>query len=218
MYLLGYSEATISRILDALESRGYRDPVTIVRNMEVETTHPFQTGGIPATTRDWKDVHFDLDRGKCILAAANPVTKWKVFEFFEKNCGIRRIDYASLSHASTVIASTVKQEEGSFVEPGAVIASYAKLGFSSYINRNCSIGHHAEIGDFVMTGPGCHIAGHCRIGNSVKLGIGALVFDHVSIGENSIIGGGSLVNRDIPANVMAWGNPCKVIRKIETNE
>lgn len=54
-----------------------------------------------------------------------------------------------------------------------------------------------------------------HIGNNVWLGEGVKVLKGVSIGENSVIGAGSIVVKDIPSNVIAAGNPCKVIKKIE---
>jgi acetyltransferase-like isoleucine patch superfamily enzyme len=52
------------------------------------------------------------------------------------------------------------------------------------------------------------------IGNRVWLGINSVVLKGVSIGENSVIGANSVVTKSIPANVIAAGNPCKVIRNI----
>jgi len=52
------------------------------------------------------------------------------------------------------------------------------------------------------------------IGDNVWLGYGVKVLKGVSIGENSLIGAGSIVTRDIPANVVAAGNPCKVIKNL----
>ena len=45
-----------------------------------------------------------------------------------------------------------------------------------------------------------------------------MILPGVSIGDNSIIGGGSVVTKDIPANVIAVGNPCKVIRELTEDE
>lgn len=53
-----------------------------------------------------------------------------------------------------------------------------------------------------------------NIGDNVWLGGGAIVLPGVIIGENSIIGAGAVVTRDIPANVMAVGNPARVIKQI----
>ncbi|MGG0464572.1 sugar O-acetyltransferase [Priestia aryabhattai] len=88
------------------------------------------------------------------------------------------------------------------------------------------------IGDDVLFGPrvGIYTANHVTdpevrakgdayalpitIGNKVWLGANVIVNPGVTIGENSIIGSGSVVTQDIPSNVVAVGNPCKVIKKI----
>lgn len=53
-----------------------------------------------------------------------------------------------------------------------------------------------------------------RIERNVWIGAGVIVLPGVTIGENSVIGAGSLVNKDIPANVVAVGTPCRVLREI----
>ncbi|MCQ5053042.1 sugar O-acetyltransferase, partial [Bacteroides fragilis] len=53
-----------------------------------------------------------------------------------------------------------------------------------------------------------------RVGNNVWIGAQVFVLPGVTIGDNTVIGAGSVVNRDIPANVIAAGNPCSVIREI----
>lgn len=57
-----------------------------------------------------------------------------------------------------------------------------------------------------------------NIGNNVWIGAGAIILPGVSIGDNSVIGAGSVVTKDIPANVVAVGNPCKVLREIDEND
>jgi len=56
------------------------------------------------------------------------------------------------------------------------------------------------------------------IGNTVWIGGGAIVLPGVTIGENSVIGAGSVVTHDIPANVVAAGNPCQILREISVDE
>ena len=53
-----------------------------------------------------------------------------------------------------------------------------------------------------------------RIGKNCWLGAGVLVMPGVTIGDNSVIGAGSVVTKDIPANVVAVGNPCRVLREL----
>ncbi len=95
---------------------------------------------------------------------------------------------------------------------------------------------HIFIGDGTMIGPNCVIAtaGHpidpelrekqlqynipVHIGKNCWLGAGVLVMPGVTIGDNTVIGAGSVVTKDIPADVVAVGNPCKVLRKIGEND
>lgn len=57
-----------------------------------------------------------------------------------------------------------------------------------------------------------------HIGNNVWIGANSVILPGVNIGDNSVIGAGSVVTKYIPANVIAVGNPCKVLRKIDEND
>ena len=56
------------------------------------------------------------------------------------------------------------------------------------------------------------------IGKNVWIGAGVIVLPGVNIGDNSVIGAGSVVTKDIPENVVAYGNPCRVIRTINEHD
>ena len=112
--------------------------------------------------------------------------------------------------------------------------SNIEIGINFYTNHNCVILDSARItfGDNVFIGPNCCItaAGHpldaeqrasgleialpVTIGDNVWLGAGVTVLPGVTIGAGAVIGAGCVVNRDIPENVIAAGNPCRVIRGI----
>ena len=53
-----------------------------------------------------------------------------------------------------------------------------------------------------------------RIGNGVWIGAGAVILPGVTIGDYAVIGAGSIVTKDIPANMIAFGDPCRVVREI----
>lgn len=57
-----------------------------------------------------------------------------------------------------------------------------------------------------------------HIGDNVWIGAGAVILPGVKIGYNSVIGAGSVVTKDIPSNVVAVGNPCRVLREINEND
>lgn len=114
--------------------------------------------------------------------------------------------------------------------------THIKLGKFCYINVNCNFIDDGEIriGDRVMFGPAVTIAtvGHpinpemreymycdpVTIGNNCWIGASSVICPGVTIGENTVIGAGSVVTKDIPANVVAAGNPCKVIREINEQD
>ncbi len=110
------------------------------------------------------------------------------------------------------------------------------VGEGTYINVNCTFvdDGRIEIGKNVLFGPSVTVAtvGHpinptmreymyaaaIRIGDNVWIGAVAVICPGVSIGENSVIGAGSVITQDIPANCVAAGNPCKVIREINDHD
>ncbi|HII4424404.1 sugar O-acetyltransferase [Clostridium perfringens] len=57
-----------------------------------------------------------------------------------------------------------------------------------------------------------------HIGNNVWIGANSVILPGVNIGDNSVIGAGSIVTKDIPSNVVAVGNPCRVLREINEND
>ena len=113
-----------------------------------------------------------------------------------------------------------------------------EIGENFYSNYNLIILDCAKvlIGDNIMIGPNVSIytAGHpvhyeirnqgyeytvpVSIGNNVWIGGNAVINPGVSIGDNSVIGSGSVVTKDIPGNVIAAGNPCKVLRGINEED
>ena len=108
------------------------------------------------------------------------------------------------------------------------------IGARSFVNYNCVFLDCSQIsiGDEVQIAPGVHLytATHpldpqqrrsgieqalpITIGDGVWLGGGAIVCPGITIGENTVVGAGSVVTRDLPANVLAFGNPCRVVRPL----
>jgi acetyltransferase-like isoleucine patch superfamily enzyme len=84
------------------------------------------------------------------------------------------------------------------------------------INRGTTIGHHTSIGRGCSINPGVNIGGLTTIGEYTTIGIGSNIFDRISIGSNTIIGAGSIVTKSIPDNVIAYGNPAKIIKENPT--
>lgn len=107
---------------------------------------------------------------------------------------------------------------------------YANSGLTMVDDTHIYVGDHVMFGPNVILCAGTHPISPrlrqvqaqynlpIRIGNNVWLGGGVFVMPGVTIGENSVIGANSVVTRDIPANVVAVGNPCRVLREITDHD
>ena len=111
---------------------------------------------------------------------------------------------------------------------------HVHLGRNIYANAGLKLvdDTHIYIGDYTMLGPNVVIATAAhpidaglrrkglqynksvRIGKNCWLGAGVIVMPGVTIGDNVVIGAGSVVTKDIPSNVVAVGNPCRVLREV----
>ena len=124
---------------------------------------------------------------------------------------------ATAVHPRAVVAGSVEISPGTVIAAGAIVNPGAKIGENVIINTGASVDHDCFIDDGAHLSPGTHLAGSVTIGRSTWLGIGAIVIGGLRIGANSIIGAGSVVVNDIPANVVAYGVPAKVMRRIKVN-
>ena len=127
--------------------------------------------------------------------------------------------------------------EGCYIEPPLHAnfgGKFVHFGSWVYANYNLTLvdDTHIYVGDDTMFGPNVTIAtaGHpiapelrcrglqynmpVRIGRNCWLGAGVIVLPGVTIGDNVVIGAGSIVTKDIPSNVVAVGNPCRVLREV----
>ena len=127
--------------------------------------------------------------------------------------------------------------KGAFTVTAPFFCDYGyniEIGVNFYTNHNCVILDAAKVkfGDNVFIAPNCgfYTAGHpfdveqrnqgleyaypITIGSNVWIGGGVQVMPGVTIGDNCVIGAGSVVTKDIPGNVIAAGNPCRVLREI----
>ncbi len=124
-----------------------------------------------------------------------------------------QIRYAKAIHPSAIVSKSAEIGEGTVVMPGAVINADVMVGKHCIINTKASVDHDCRIGDFVHIAPGCTLSGNIEVGECSWIGVGTCVKQGVRIGSNCMIGAGSVVVKDIPDNVVAYGNPCRVIRK-----
>lgn len=115
---------------------------------------------------------------------------------------------------------------------------HCHFGNNVYANFNltCVDDTHIYVGDYTMIGPNVTIAtaGHpilpqlrekayqynasVHIGKNCWIGAGAIILPGITIGDNVVVGAGSVVTKDLPSNVVAVGNPCRILREINEHD
>ncbi len=131
--------------------------------------------------------------------------------------------------------------EGCYIEPPFHAnwgGRHVHFGKNVYANFNLTMvdDTHIYVGDYTMFGPNVCVAtaGHpilpelrekayqynfpVKIGRNCWIGAGVVIVPGVTIGDNTVIGAGSVVTKDIPSNVVAVGNPCRVLREISDHD
>ena len=131
--------------------------------------------------------------------------------------------------------------EGCYIEPpfhANFGGKHVHFGKNIYANFNLTLvdDTHIYVGDYTMFGPNVTVAtaGHpilpelrkegyqynasITIGKNCWIGAGAIILPGITIGDNVVIGAGSIVTKDIPSNVIAVGNPCKVLREVNDQD
>lgn len=131
--------------------------------------------------------------------------------------------------------------EGCYIEPplhSNFGGKHCHFGRFVYANFNLTLvdDTHIYVGDYTMFGPNVVVAsaGHplcpelrkdayqynmpVKIGKNCWIGAGVIIVPGITIGDNVVIGAGSVVTKDIPSDVLAFGNPCKVHREISEHD
>lgn len=139
------------------------------------------------------------------------------------NCAVRKSiaekisvnTYLTAIHPSAIISRDVTVGEGTVIVHGAIVQAAAKIGRHCILNTKSSVGHDVVINDFVHVASGATICGGAEVGEGTWIGAGSVIKQGIHIGKNCMIGAGSVVVKDIPDNVVAFGNPCKVVKDIK---
>lgn len=131
--------------------------------------------------------------------------------------------------------------EGCYIEPPLHAnfgGHHVHFGKNVYANYNLTLvdDTHIYVGDYTMFGPNVVVAtgGHpilpelrkkayqynipVHIGKNCWIGAGAIILPGITIGENVVVGAGSVVTKDLPDNVVAVGNPCRILREINKHD
>jgi sugar O-acyltransferase (sialic acid O-acetyltransferase NeuD family) len=122
-------------------------------------------------------------------------------------------DLATVVHPAAVVSPSATLGSGTVVFAGAVINPGTTIGRNVIVNTSVSVDHDNWIGDHAHLSPGVHLGGTVSVGEGAHLGVGVSVRNNLSIGAWTLVGVGAAVVADLPANVVAYGVPARVVRE-----
>jgi sugar O-acyltransferase (sialic acid O-acetyltransferase NeuD family) len=118
----------------------------------------------------------------------------------------------SVFHPMAFVSPTAKVSRGCEVFAQAIVDAHATVREACIINDAARVGHDCIVGNAVHVAPGAMLLGGARIGDNVLIGANAVVMPGVEVGANATVGAGAVVLSNLAANVVAVGNPARVVR------
>ncbi len=148
--------------------------------------------------------------GLAAIGGARGRDRLAVHEIFRTH-GVR---VEALVHPQASVCVTASLGAGAQVLAHALVAADTRIGEGCIINHGASADHECVLGAGVHLAPGATLCGCVTLGDNVLIGAGAVVLPRVTIGENTVVGAGAVVTRNLPAGVVAVGNPARIIKNI----
>jgi sugar O-acyltransferase (sialic acid O-acetyltransferase NeuD family) len=146
----------------------------------------------------------------CVITIGDNWSRKMVYEQISKLAP--NMQWPNAIHPSVIIGRDVVIGIGVLAMAGVIINAGAYLGnFTNYYTR-CNIEHDCFISDYSSVSAGVVLGGKVTIGLLSAISLNATIFDRITIGENAVVGAASLITKDVPDNVLIYGNPGKIIK------
>jgi UDP-perosamine 4-acetyltransferase len=139
----------------------------------------------------------------CIGAVNDTLNRTKVYEYLKLN----NITVTPIISKNAQISSDVIINSGLIAMHGVIVNPGCIIDENVFLNTGCIIDHDCKINNNVFVSPGAVLSGRVSIKSNSFIGAGSVISTDLYIGENVTIGAGSVVVKDVPDNVIVYGNP-----------
>lgn len=129
-----------------------------------------------------------------------------------EQCTEKGIQVLTVIHPEATVAASAAIGTGSVVLAKAIVNPDARVGRGAIVNSAAVVEHDVEVGDFAHVAPNATTGGAARIGRCCQIGLGAQILPSVAIGAGTVVGAGAVIRHDLPENVIAVGNPGRILR------
>ncbi len=116
-----------------------------------------------------------------------------------------------IADSTAIVSENARIGGGTFIGKNAIVNAGCDIGECVIINTGAILEHDCTIEKYAHICPGTVLCGGVKVGEYSHVGAASVVRQNIKIGSEVIIGIGSVIVRDIPDNVKAYGNPCKVV-------
>jgi len=152
------------------------------------------------------------DGARVVIAVGDNTTRQTIAERLLNTP--KNLIFPIVQHPSAIISDRVRMGTGNVFCAGSIVIVGSVLGQFCIVNTSATVDHDCLLGNFVHIAPGVNLCGSVSVGDRTLVGVGTSVRPGITIGSDTIIGAGSVVVNDIPSGVMAYGNPCLVVKEI----
>jgi sugar O-acyltransferase (sialic acid O-acetyltransferase NeuD family) len=145
-----------------------------------------------------------------VFAIGNNAARMRLQRELERR-GIRAQTVIS---PQAIVSDWASVGNGTVIMPGAIVNAGAVIGDGAILNTAAVVEHDCEVADFAHVSPNSSLGGAAKIGTLSQVGIGSSVLPQVRIGARTILGAGSVATCDLPDDVVAYGVPARIRRRL----
>lgn len=175
---------------------------TIINGVKIEPFKNFSESAMRVLEKKYNTNLFFIAFGT--MKWRKPVFKYLVSHGWEA---------INIIHPNAEVSSTAKLGKGVLIECGCLVTPSPVIGDNVVVNTGSQVNHDNIVEDHVYIASGVILSGGVTIGENTLLDDGVIVTLGCKVGKDSLIGAGAIVTKDIPDGVIAYGNPCKVIKE-----
>lgn len=154
----------------------------------------------------------DCQRGALVtIAVGEPAVRTKL----AAKVAAAGLKLTSAIAPSAVISPSATIEEGVIIAPLCSVQACAFIGRNAAVNTMAIVGHDVQVGEDAVISSMVNLGGAVKVGRRAYIGMGGMIRENLTVGADSIVGMGSVVHNDVPEEVIAMGNPARVLRRNE---
>lgn len=142
-----------------------------------------------------------LSRARLLVAVDPPELRARLFDRY------RDFNISGFVSARATVAPSARIAGTAIIQAGCLVSEGAVVEAATKVNIDARLHHHSRLGEGSVLAPGARLLGAVSVGRGCYIGADATIRQHLTIGDGSTIGMGAVVVSDMPAGVVAYGNP-----------